>query len=322
VNGTVLVLGGALAVEGRAVLEQAGLRVIETRPYPSQAATMEAMRTHRPAGVIIRGIAGVLDGAAMQAGGRLGVVAKHGVGTDDIDVRAANELGIPVAVTTGANSQSVAEHAFAMILALAKNLLRQDALVRAGPWDKERYQGRELRGQVLGLVGFGATGQALARMAAPLGMEIFVFDPYVPDSAVNNVARRATDLDALLAGADLVSLHCPLTAETRGLIDARRLGLLKPTAYLVNTARGEVVDEAALAEALAGGRLAGAGLDSFAAEPPDPDNPLFRLANTIVTPHVAGVTVETKRAMSVRAAENVVAILGGAELPPRFLVHA
>ncbi len=321
-NDTVLVLGGALNVEGRAVLEHAGLLVIETRPYPSQAATIEAMRTYRPAGVIVRGIEGALDAVAMQAGGRLRVIAKHGVGTDDIDVRAAHELGISVAITTGANSQSVAEHAFAMILALAKDLARQDAHVRAGAWDKDRYHGRELRGQVLGLVGFGATGQALARMAAPLGMEVHVFDPYVAESVFGDVARRATDLDALLGDADFVSLHCPLTPETRGLVDARRLGLMKPTAYLVNTARGEVVDESAVVEALERGRLAGAGLDSFAAEPPDPGNPLFRLANTIITQHVAGVTVDARRAVSVRAAENVVAILGGSELPPRFLVHA
>jgi D-3-phosphoglycerate dehydrogenase len=322
VNETVLVLGGALPAAGRAVLERAGLRVIETAPYLSRAAARAAMQTYRPAGVIVRLLEDVLDAAAMQAGGRLRVIAKHGVGTDEIDVQAANEFGIPVAITTGSNGQSVAEHALAMILALAKDFVRQDPHVRAGVWDKGLYHGRELRGQRLGLVGFGLIGQTVARMAASLGMRVHAFDPYVPDSTFKDVAHRETDLDALLVSSDIVSLHCPLTPETRGLIDARRLGLMKPTAYLVNTARGAVVDEAALVDALEGGRLAGAGLDSFAAEPPDPDNRLFRLANTIVTPHVAGVTIDAKRAVSIQAAENVVAILRGSELEPRFLVHA
>jgi D-3-phosphoglycerate dehydrogenase len=157
-------------------------------------------------------------------------------------------------------------------------------------------------------------------MAKALGMEISAFDPHTPAEAFEGVTRE-TDLDKLLANADIVSLHCPLTPETRDLIDSRRLGLMKRGAYLVNTARGEVVDEAALIAALKSGHLAGAGLDSFAVEPPEKDNPLFSLPNTIVTPHVAGVTLDAKRAMSVIAAEHVLATLRGETLHPRFLAR-
>ncbi|TCL72869.1 hydroxyacid dehydrogenase [Rhizobium sp. BK251] len=318
---TVVVLGGELAPEGRAILEDAGVAVIATKPYLDRQAVIAAMTQHRPAAVIVRLLAEILGPEEMQAGGRLRHVAKHGVGTNDIDLRAASQLGIPVSMTTGSNGHSVAEHALALIMALVKDFSRQDALIRDGVWDKSQYQGRELRGQRLGLVGYGFIGQTLAGMAAALGMRISAFDPHTPAEAFRNGVTRETDLDKLLSEADIVSLHCPLTPETRNLIDARRIRLMKSGAYLVNTARGEVVDEAALIESLTDGHLAGAGLDSFAVEPPDQDNPLFRLANTIVTPHVAGVTLDAKRAMSVMAAENVLATLCGEELAPRVLAR-
>jgi D-3-phosphoglycerate dehydrogenase len=317
---TVLVLGGELAPEGREVLEKEGVKVVQTKPYIDRATVIALMKEHRPQGAIIRLLADVLGPEEMTSGGKLRHIAKHGVGTNDIDVKAAAELGIPVSMTTGSNGISVAEHALALIMALVKDFSRQDALIRSGTWDKGQYQGRELRGQRLGIVGFGFIGQTLGRMAKALGMEISAFDPHTPAEAFEDVTRE-TDLDKLLANADIVSVHCPLTPETRDLIDSRRLGLMKRGAYLVNTARGEVVDEAALIAALKSGHLAGAGLDSFAVEPPDKDNPLFSLPNTIVTPHVAGVTLDAKRAMSVIAAEHVLATLRGETLHPRFLAR-
>jgi len=317
---TVLVLGGELAPEGREVLEQEGVKVVQTKPYIDRATVTALMKEHQPEGAIIRLLADVLGPEEMTSGGKLRHIAKHGVGTNDIDVKAAAELGIPVSMTTGSNGISVAEHALALIMALVKDFPRQDALIRSGTWDKGQYQGRELRGRRLGIVGFGFIGQTLGKMAKALGMEIFAFDPHTPAEAFEGVTRE-TDLDKLLARADIVSLHCPLTPETRDLIDSRRLGLMKPGAYLVNTARGEVVDEAALIAALASRHLAGAGLDSFAVEPPEEDNPLFSLPNTIVTPHVAGVTLDAKRAMSVIAAEHVLATLRGEILHPRFLAR-
>lgn len=318
---TIIILGGELAPEGLSVLVAAGATVVTTAPYIDRQSVIEIMRAHRPDAVIVRLLADNLGAEEMQAGGRLRHIAKHGVGTNDIDVKAATALGISVSMTTGSNGHSVAEHALAMIMALAKDLPRQDALIRDGIWDKNQYQGRELRGQQLGLVGFGFIGQTLARMAGVIGMVVSAFDPHAPDSAFAQGVRRETDLDRLLAASDIVSLHCPLTPETNGLLDARRIGLLKPGAFLINTARGEVVDEQALAVALQEGRLAGAGLDSFATEPPGIDNPLFGLPNTLVSPHVAGVTLDAKRAVSVMAAENVLAVLAGATLEPRFLAR-
>lgn len=317
---TVVVLGGELAPEGRALLENAGASVIATPPYIDRQAVIEVMKVHQPDAVIVRLLTDLLGSEEMQVGGRLRHIAKHGVGTNDIDVNAATALGIPVSVTTGSNGHSVAEHALALIMALVKDLSRQDALIRDGIWDKNQYKGRELRGQRLGLVGFGFIGQTLARMAGAIGMIVAAFDPHAPDQAFDGVARE-TELDKLLASSDIVSLHCPLTPETQNLIDARRIGLMKQGAFLINTARGEVVDEKALIAALEDGRLAGAGLDSFALEPPGIGNPLFQLSNTLVTPHVAGVTLDAKCAVSIMSAENVLAALDGRTLDPRFLAR-
>ncbi|MEK1893693.1 MAG: hydroxyacid dehydrogenase [Rhizobium sp.] len=318
---TVVILGGELAPEGRVLLEEAGASVIVTPPYIDRQAVIEIMKAHKPDAVIVRLLADLLGPEEMQAGGKLRHIAKHGVGTNDIDVKAATALGIPVSMTTGSNGHSVAEHALALIMALVKDLPRQDALIRDGIWDKNQYRGRELRGQRLGLVGFGFIGQTLARMAGVIGMIVSAFDPHAPDSAFHDGVCRETDLDTLLANADIVSLHCPLTSETQNLIDARRIGLMKQGAFLINTARGEVVDENALIAALEEGHLAGAGLDSFAVEPPGINSPLFRLSNTLVTPHVAGVTLDAKRAVSIMAAENVLAAFDGRTLEPRFLAR-
>ncbi|MCS4091199.1 hydroxyacid dehydrogenase [Rhizobium sp. BK176] len=318
---TVVILGGELAPEGRALLENAGVRVISTPPYIDRQAVIEVMKAHKPDAVIVRLLADLLGAEEMQAGGRLRHIAKHGVGTNDIDVKAAAALGTPVSMTTGSNGHSVAEHALALIMALVKDLPRQDRLVRDGIWDKNQYNGRELRGQRLGLVGFGFIGQTLARMAGAIGMIVSAFDPHTPGHAFHDGVTRETDLDTLIANSDIVSLHCPLTPETQNLIDARRIRLMKRGALLINTARGEVVDEKALISALEDGHLAGAGLDSFAVEPPGIDNPLFRLPNTLVTPHVAGVTLDAKRAVSIMSAENVLAAFDGKTLEPRFLAR-
>jgi D-3-phosphoglycerate dehydrogenase len=318
---TVIVLGGELAPEGLSLLVAAGVTVMTTAPYLDRQAIIDIMKAHKPDAVILRLVTDTLGSDEMKAGGKLRHIAKQGVCTNDIDVKAATELDISVSMTTGSNGHSVAEHALAMIMALAKDLPRQDALIRDGIWDKSQYQGRELRGQRLGIVGFGFVGQALAKMADAIGLVVTACDPHAADGAFTSAVRRETDLDMLLAGSDIVSLHCPLTPDTTKLIDARRIRLMKPGAFLINTARGEVVDEVALALALEEGRLGGAGLDSFACEPPGSDNPLFQLPNTLVTPHVAGVTLDAKRAMSVMAAQNVLDVLDGKTLEPRLLAR-
>jgi D-3-phosphoglycerate dehydrogenase / 2-oxoglutarate reductase len=320
VGFTVVTLGSQIAPEGVALLKEAGANLIATAAYPAKEEMIAVLARHAPAAVMVR-LVSRLDEDVMRAAPSLKVIAKHGVGCDDIDVAAAKKLGIPVMVATGCNAQSVAEHALSTMLALVKDLARQDADMRAGRFDKSLYRGRELRGMRLGLVGLGQIGKSLARMATAIGMVIEAYDPFAADAAFEPPIARATDLDALLARADIVSLHCPLTDTTRGLIGRREIGLIKRGAYLINTARGEVIDETALAEALARGAIAGAGIDSFTDEPPKPDHPFFNLPNTILTPHVAGVTDDAKREVSLQTARNVLAVLSGAPPDPRYLAR-
>lgn len=316
---TVVSLGGPVAPEGEEMLRRAGAASIATGPYPSREEALVLLAGCEADAIIVR-LVDKIDEAIMRASSKLKVVAKHGAGVNDIDVEAAARLALPVLAATGCNAHSVAEHALALMLALVKDLRNQDAFVRGGGWEKKSYKGRELRGRKLGLIGLGMIGRALAAMARAIGMSVSAFDPLAPEEAFGSVVKRVNALDVLLAQSDVVSLHCPLTEATRNLIGERELGLMKPSALLINTARGEVVDEAALIEALGAGRIAGAGLDSFAPEPPAQDNPLWKTPNVIVSPHVAGVTEEARREVSIVTVRNVLAVLNGEEVHSRYLV--
>lgn len=263
-----------------------------------------------------------LSAEAIAAAPRLRVIAKHGVGYDNIDLPAATARGIPVTVTATANATSVAEFAFAQMLALAKHAALMDAAVRAGDWAaRHRLVPIELAGRTLAIVGFGRIGSRVARRALAFEMRVLVHDPYASETAIRAAGcEPARSLDAALAEADILSLHCPLTAETRGLIDRDRLARLRPGALLVNTARGGLVDEAALGEALRSGRLAGAALDVMVREPLPGDDPLLAVPNLLLSPHVAGVTAESARRMALEAAENVAAGLAG-RLDPAVVVN-
>ncbi|MBV8175938.1 MAG: hydroxyacid dehydrogenase [Verrucomicrobia bacterium] len=318
---TVVSLGGAVTQEAEDILRTADSVSIATGPYPKKEEVIALLTKHQADAIIVRSVDRI-DEPIMRASPRLKVVAKHGVGTNDIDLTAAKRLGLPVLAATGCNAHSVAEHALALILALIKDLRQQDAFVRSGGWEKKSYQGHELRGRKLGLVGLGMIGRALASMVVPIGMTVQAYDPFAPPEAFEPNLTRATDLDVLLAESDVISLHCPLTDQTRNLIGARELERMKPTALLVNTARGEVVDEPALVKALESGTIAGAGLDSFASEPPAADNPLWKLPNVIVSPHVAGVTEEARREVSLQTVRNVLAFLRNEDVHPRYFVRA
>jgi len=216
----------------------------------------------------------------------------------------------------GASVEEVSDHALAMLLTLARRLPTLDAAVRRGDWSHQLEPApRRLRGQVLGLVGLGRIGTALARKAAGLGMRLIAHDPYVTESGPATLVT----LDALLRRSDYVSVHVPLLAETRGLIGARELSLMKPSAVLINVARGEVVDQAALTDALVAGRLAGAGLDVLAHEPPARDEALLKLANVVLSPHAAHYSLESLEEVRQTAVEEVVRVLGGK--PPRHPVN-
>ena len=317
---TVVSLGGPVAPEGEAILRAAGILSLATGPYPGKAELLPFLAETRPDALIVRLIERV-DAEVMTASPNLQVVAKHGAGTNDIDVAAAAALGIPVLAAVGANAHSVAEHALMLMLALIKDLRTQDAFVRGGGWEKRSYRGHELRGRTLGIVGIGAIGSIVAKLVVPLGLKTIAYDPYVSDAVFGSHAERVADLETLLSRADVVSLHCPLTEETRGMINAKALALMKRDAILVNTARGEVVDEPALVDALRTGSIGAAGLDVFAPEPPATANPLWSFPNVIVSPHVGGVTEEARRELSMMTCRNVVALLEGRRVDARFLVR-
>lgn len=290
---TILFIGSGLSDTAKAMADAEGARLLILPPYPSEEDLVGFVQRERPGAVIVR--QGAVTEAAIRAGvPGLRLVAKHGVGVDSIDVAAASACGVPVSFTAGANAQSVAEHAFALMFAVARGIPLLDRRMHEGHWDKAEVSGIELAGRTLGLVGFGTIARLLAAMAGALGMAIRVFDPYAPAELGMVGATRVGDLVTLLVNSDVVSLHCPLTAETRNLIGAAELAKMRPDAILINTARGGLIDEAALAAALRDRRLTGAGIDTFSSEPPGQDNPLFSVPNLIATPHVGANTLEAK----------------------------
>lgn len=295
-----------------------GLRLLEARPdvsvevieQPTPTAILEAMP--RADALVVR--TAPITAAMIDAAPGLKVVSRHGVGYDNVDLPALERRRVPLAVSATANRVAVAEHAFFMLMELAKRGRAFDAAVRRSDWDARTTEPVpvELAGRTLLVVGFGRIGRELAPRALAFGMRVLVHDPVVSEDAVARAGcEPAPDLDAALREAHAVSLHLPLSGATRGLIGRERLRAMRRDALLVNTARGGLVDEAALAEALAEGWIAGVGLDVLEDEPPPPDHPLLRLPNVLLSPHMAGVTLEASVRMAVESAENALAGLDG-----------
>ena len=249
-----------------------------------------------------------VHGRALEAAAKVRVIGRLGVGLDNIDVHECARRGITVIPATGANAESVAEYVVTTAMMLLRGVYFSTWEVAAGKWPREAMgRGREISGKTLGLVGFGGVGRATARKAAALGMRVVAFDPQVQpdDRAWKALGVEPLRLEALLAESDVVSLHLPLAPETRGLFDAGTLGRMKPGAVLVNTARGGIVEEGALAASLREGKLAGAALDVFEGEPLAAGSPLADAPNLILTPHIAGVTLESNERVSALIAERV-----------------
>ena len=242
----------------------------------------------------------------------LKVVSRCGVGTDSVDFAAATEAGVVVTNTPGAMTDAVADYTFALMLSLARCIVQGDVLMRSGGWGE--YPGVLITGKTLGLVGLGQIGQGVARRAAGFGMRIVAFDPPLAQSGSLPPGLppiEFTDLDTLLERSDFVSIHAPSTPETKNLFNAARIGRMKPTAYLVNTARGALVDETALREALEAGKIAGAALDVYQQEPLPADHPLRYAPRCVLTPHNAFNAVEAAAAMSLQSAQNITTLLRG-----------
>lgn len=299
---TVLVTGADLAPQALELLR--GFEVIYAGKTPTEADLVALCKAHDPVAIIVR--YGKVGAAIMDAAPSLKVVSKHGSGTDTIDKTAAQARGIEVVAAAGANAAAVAEQALALMLACAKSVVTLDARMRAGHWDKATHKSLELGGRTVGVVGLGAIGRRFARMADALEMKVLGFDPFAKDLPAY---IKPSTLDDIWRESDVISLHCPLTEENRGLLDAQSLARCKRGVIVVNTARGGLIDEAALLAAVQCGQVGSAGLDSFAVEPMTPGHPFQDEARILLSPHIGGVTSDAYVNMGVAAARNLLAVV-------------
>lgn len=317
---TILVTGPDLDPAAAQLVADHGYETVHTPAYADSAVISQFLQKTRAEGIVSR--MGRLDAGVMDTAPQLKVISKHGVGVDNIDIQAAADRGIPVLVATGANAISVAEHAIALLLATVKRIVPLDAGLRAGRWEKPGFSGREIAGSTLGLVAMGAIGQATGRMAKGLGLHLVGYDPYAPDSAFEDLGvTRCTTVEEILAQSDFVSLHCPLTDQTRGLLNAESIALMPEGSYVINTARGGLIDEPALVAAIRSGHLAGAGLDTFAVEPPAADHPFFAVPEIVLTPHIGGVTRQAGARVGVDAVRGIFQILDGQPVAPERIIN-
>jgi D-3-phosphoglycerate dehydrogenase / 2-oxoglutarate reductase len=311
-----ILIAGKLHPSGLALLDQTADVTYDHVEDISEASYQPYLE--KADGMVIRtqpmGAASVAKGAGLQ------IVSRHGVGYDAVDVAALNKRGIPLCIVGDVNSVSVAEHAMMQILACAKQLIRSDAAVRTGPWGwRNKLEQSEVSGKCLLIIGYGRIGRHLARMASGFGMNIRAYDPYLMAHAwPEGPAASVADLATGLAEADFVSVHIPKADGP--LISAAELTAMKRGAIIVNTARGGIVDETALADALRSGHIAAAALDVFNAEPPTPDHPLLAFDQVILTPHTAGLTRDAAERMAIASVQNVLDHFAG-RLDPALIVN-
>ncbi len=257
----------------------------------------------------------------IQAANKLKVIVKYGSkpGIDNVDLDAATEKGIFVCYTPHANSDSVAEHTIALILALMKKLYVSCSQLKQGKWRSKGLLGYELLGKTVGIIGLGNIGRKVAEKISGFKVKLFAYDPYVDKKIAQQINVELVDLETLLKESDVVTIHTALTRETKHMIGENELKLMKKTAFIINTARGAIIDEKALIKALKEGWIAGAALDVFEEEPPNPDNPLLKMDNVLVTPHFASCTFEAYQREAIMAAEEVLRVLKGE--PPKFIAN-
>jgi D-3-phosphoglycerate dehydrogenase / 2-oxoglutarate reductase len=300
----------------RAVLEPLG---VELRPQQCRSEE-EIIALAQEADAILNCYA-KMSARVMQNLKRCRIIARYGIGVDNVDLAAATEAGILVTNVPDYCIDEVSDHALALLLALARKIVTADAGVKSGTWNVTAHaEIRRLRGQTLGLLGFGKIATVLASKVQPLGMKVLVYDPYLKPELIAQQGAEAASLDRLLAEADAISVHVPLSPETRNLIGQRELARMKPTAFLINTSRGGIIDEQALALALKEDRLGGAALDVLSVEPPPPDHPLRQAPNMILTPHLAFYSQESVIELQTKAAQEVARALKGE--PPRSPVNS
>lgn len=301
----VLVTGADLAAQALDLL--GGYEVVFAGAKPTEEDVVALCRQHDPVAIIVR--YSRIGAAAMDAAPSLRVISKHGSGTDTIDKEAARRRGVQVVAAAGANAAAVAEHAAALMLACAKSVPQLNTRMHSGHWDKSTHKSVELHGRTVGLVGLGAIGQRFAAIAHAMGMSVIGFDPYAGELPA---CVRQVDLDTLWREADAISLHCPLTDQNRQLLNERTLAACKPGVIIVNTARGGLIDEAALLAAVRAGRVRAAGLDSFALEPMAGGHPFQNEPGFILSPHIGGVTSDAYVNMGVASVRNALRVIATA----------
>ena len=296
----------APSIHADAVQALADYRLVFCAANSSEEELARICEQNRPLAIMVR-YGNISSAVIAAAGPQLQVIAKHGVGIDNIDAAYAAACRIPVLAAPGSNSQAVAELAIGLLMACARRLVWLDGRMRQGHWDKDSYDGIELAGRTLGLIGYGAIGQRVGAIAIALGMRVQVFDPHAIKAALP-ASITSAGLDELLRTSDAISLHCPLNPDTRHLINAERLAVMKAGAILINTARAGLIHEPALLVALHARHL-WAGLDCFAQEPVAPDHPLALAPQTVLTPHIGGSSDAAYRQMGVSAATNILKVL-------------
>lgn len=304
-RATILITAADLAPQALALLTD--YDIVYAGKTPSEEDIVALCRQHNPVAIIVR--YSKVGAAAMDAAPSLKVISKHGSGTDTIDKVAAKERGIEVVAAVGANAAAVAEQALALLLACAKSVPQLNERMHAGHWDKATHKSLELGGRTIGLIGLGAIGLRFARMVDALGMRVLGFDPFaknLPDFV------QPADLETIWRDSDAISLHCPLTDDNRGLLNAETLARCKRGVIVVNTARGGLIDEAALLAAVQSGQVRAAGLDSFAVEPMVAGHPFQHQPGFILSPHIGGVTSDAYVNMGLGAARNALAVLNRA----------
>ena len=299
---TILVTGADLAPQALELLQ--GHEVIFAGKTPSEDDVVAVCARHDPAAIIVR--YSKVGAAAIDAAPSLKVISKHGSGTDTIDKVAAKARGIEVVAAVGANAAAVAEQAVALLLACAKSVVALDQRMRGGHWDKATHKSVELEGRTVGVVGLGAIGLRFAKVVDAMGMRVLGFDPYAKDLPKS---IESADLATIWRESDAISLHCPLTSDNAKLINAQTLAACKHGVIVVNTARGGLIDEAALLGAVKTGQVGGAGLDSFAIEPMAAPHPFQGEPRIVLSPHIGGVTADAYVKMGLAAARNALAVL-------------
>lgn len=315
----IFITGSGIAEEAQQLLSEKNCIFEVGDPKDTPEDLVRKLKAFNPDGLIVR--QGKITAAVQDAAPNLKAICKHGVGMDNIDVQAATQRDIPVMFTPLANFESVAEHTLALILSLARRIPLEDKRIRNGVFDKKKYDGLELLGKTLGIIGFGHIGRRLAELVAPFKMKVVIYHPSCTGEDLPPYMSKVKNVADIYPQADIISLHCPLTPDTKGMINTQTIAQMKEGVYIINTARGGIVNENDLFRALQEGRVGGAALDVFEVEPPAADHPLFQLDNVIFTTHVAGASDNSLKNMGVDSVKNILAVLNGESPDPESLAN-